>query len=114
MYTKQDVQKEINTVEARLKADERSGLISNKTADKLDEAQENSSRELTTAYGKHNKVRLKKLLRAMDMIDNGTFGICEVCYEEISAGRIEIDPSYITCIDCASKDEQESKHRVAA
>jgi DnaK suppressor protein len=114
MYTKQDVQNEIKAVEARLHSDERNGLISNKTADKLDEAQENSSLTLTAACGKHNKVRLMQLRRAMDMIDKGTFGVCEVCSEEISAERVEIDPSYITCIECASKNERESKHRVAA
>ena len=60
-------------------------------ADHLDEYQENRAvlDVLNTQY--------KEVLAALERIEDGTYGVCEVCGEEIEADRLEADPSAKTC-----------------
>ncbi len=41
--------------------------------------------------------------RALDRIENGDYGSCVECGEEISAERLEARPEAALCIACASK-----------
>ena len=51
-----------------------------------------------------------KLLRAIEAaisrIENGTFGICTSCEEEISAARLNAVPWSSVCIACKEKDKK--------
>ncbi len=38
---------------------------------------------------------------AMDRVDAGTYGVCEVCGREIPAERLEVRPFATRCVDCA-------------
>ena len=40
--------------------------------------------------------------RALERIEDGTYGDCVRCGNEISAGRLEARPEAALCIDCAS------------
>ena len=46
---------------------------------------------------------LKYLNRALDMIDDGTFGICSTCKELISRERLMEVPHTKSCFSCKSK-----------
>ena len=46
-----------------------------------------------------------KIRKALLRIENGTFGICEKCEEEISFKRLEARPVTTQCIDCKTKEE---------
>jgi len=46
-----------------------------------------------------------KIRKTLLRIDNGTFGICEKCEEEISFKRLEARPVTTQCIDCKTKEE---------
>ena len=46
-----------------------------------------------------------KIRKALLRIENGTFGICEKCEEEISFKRLEVRPVTTQCIDCKTKEE---------
>jgi DnaK suppressor protein len=48
---------------------------------------------------------IKKVKKALDRIENGTFGICEKCGEDISAERLKARPVTTQCIDCKTKEE---------
>jgi DnaK suppressor protein len=56
---------------------------------------------------------LKKIEAAIDKIDNGTFGICEACGEEINIKRLEARPVTNMCIFCKTEQEEEEKLRGA-
>ncbi len=43
----------------------------------------------------------RRLLAALDRIDEGEFGYCVECGEEIARGRLELDPTAATCVSCA-------------
>jgi DnaK suppressor protein len=41
--------------------------------------------------------------RALERIDEGTYGECVQCGAEIAAGRLEARPEAALCIECASR-----------
>ena len=48
---------------------------------------------------------IKKIKKALERIDNGTFGICESCGENISIKRLKARPVTTQCIECKTKEE---------
>ncbi|GAW33573.1 RNA polymerase-binding transcription factor [Roseovarius sp. A-2] len=44
----------------------------------------------------------RRLMAALARIDEGEFGYCEDCGEEIAEGRLRLDPAAPRCISCAS------------
>ena len=51
--------------------------------------------------------KLKQIDEALAKIENGTYGICEECGEEIPVARLKILPFAKLCIDCVSNVEKE-------
>jgi DnaK suppressor protein len=48
---------------------------------------------------------IKKIKKALERIEKGTFGICESCGEDISLKRMKARPVTSQCIECKSKEE---------
>ncbi|PID73259.1 MAG: RNA polymerase-binding protein DksA [Desulfobacterales bacterium] len=48
---------------------------------------------------------IKKIRKALERIEDGTFGICEGCGEDISVERITARPVTTLCIDCKTRQE---------
>ena len=59
--------------------------------------------------GKRETFLLKKIDLALKKIDEGSYGLCESCGEEIAVPRLMARPVAQLCIDC--KTEQESMER---
>ncbi len=53
---------------------------------------------------RENKL-IKKIKKALNRIENGTFGVCEKCGEDISVKRLKARPVTTLCIDCKTKEE---------
>ncbi len=51
----------------------------------------------------------KKIEEALERIENGTFGICEVCGGEIAFRRLKARPVTTLCIDCKTEQEHQEK-----
>jgi len=47
----------------------------------------------------------KKILHALERIDQGSYGICECCGLEIRNERLEAKPSVSLCLPCQEKHE---------
>ena len=39
--------------------------------------------------------------RALEKLDDGTFGTCDICGDEIPPGRLEVQPWAVRCVRCA-------------
>ena len=52
---------------------------------------------------------IAKIERALKRIDNGTFGVCDLCEEAIGRKRLEARPETNLCIRC--KEDQEREER---
>lgn len=55
--------------------------------------------ENRTAILKQLETQLGEVNNALEKIEKGNYGICEVSDEEIEKGRLEANPSARTCID---------------
>ncbi len=55
---------------------------------------------------------ISKIKEALARIDDGTFGICDLCEEEISVKRLEARPVTTSCIECKKEEEENEKSRV--
>lgn len=49
---------------------------------------------------------LQRARAALQRIDNGRYGICIHCDEEIDPRRLESDPAVTMCIHCAERSER--------
>lgn len=52
---------------------------------------------------------LKKIDQALERVENGVFGICEDCGNEITIQRLEARPVTTMCIDCKTLQEEEEE-----
>jgi DnaK suppressor protein len=77
--------------------------------DPADRASFEECRDVTLLIrGRENKL-IKKIKKALDRIENNTFGICEKCGEDISFARLKARPVTTQCIDCKTKEEAAEK-----
>ncbi len=54
---------------------------------------------------------IHKIIEALDRIENGTYGICEECDEEITEQRLKARPITTLCIECKTVQEAEEQFR---
>lgn len=47
--------------------------------------------------------RVQLIDRALEQMDEGTYGVCEDCGQPIQPARLEVRPLSVKCVDCASK-----------
>ncbi len=52
---------------------------------------------------------LAKVEEALERLEEGTFGICEECGEDIGVERLKIRPVTTYCIACKEKQEAEER-----
>lgn len=84
-------------------------LDSDDLPDEMDLASSEYLQAFTFRLRGREKNLLDKIQKALERIDDGTFGICEECDEPISAKRLEARPETTLCIRC--KEEQERVER---
>ena len=77
--------------------------------DPNDRATQESDRNFELRIRDRERKLINKIKDALERIDDGTFGTCEVCGEDISEGRLKARAVTTLCIDC--KMEQEKKER---
>jgi len=73
--------------------------------DPTDRASLESDRNFMLRIRDRESKLIKKIKKALERIENGTFGICETCGEEISIERLKARPVTTQCIDCKTKEE---------
>jgi len=79
--------------------------------DPTDRASMESERNFTLRIRDRERKLISKIQDALVRIENGTYGICEECGEEISMERLNARPVTTLCIDCKKKQENDEKVR---
>jgi DnaK suppressor protein len=77
--------------------------------DPTDRASWESDRNFLLRIRERERKLITKIAEALARIEEGAFGICERCGEEISEKRLEVRPVTTLCIKC--KQEQENLER---
>ena len=88
---------------------EESNFDTDDLPDEIDLASSEYAQSMVFRLRDREKFLLKKIERALLRIEEGSFGICERCEEDISPKRLEARPVTTLCIRC--KEEQEKKER---
>jgi len=79
--------------------------------DPADRASLESDRSFTLRIRDRERKLINKIREALQRIEDGTFGICENCGEEIELKRMEARPVTTLCIKCKTKQELSEKSR---
>lgn len=114
-YEKREYFRNVLLEEMRSLLEEAGKTVSEMTSDTTnfpdpnDRATQESDRTFELRIRDRERKLLNKIREALEKIDNGTFGICEMCGEEISEARLKARPVTTYCIDC--KMEQEKKEK---
>jgi len=78
----------------------RDGIVIEKCPDSLDEVQYATERELAIRSLDRDSNLLRNVRAALDRIEEGSFGACLHCDEDISPKRLAAVPSTAFCIVC--------------
>lgn len=60
---------------------------------------------LSAAALERNRSEIRRLKAALTRIEEGEYGWCEDCGQDIPVARLEIDPAADHCVDCAKHRE---------
>jgi DnaK suppressor protein len=59
--------------------------------------------QMAQEASRRRQQQLGRISGALARIEAGDYGYCNLCDEDISVGRLGIDPTYSLCIRCAEK-----------
>jgi len=74
-----------------------------------DQATAETDRNFMLRLRDRERMLLKKIDETIERIDNGTYGICDRCGNEINIKRLEARPVTALCIECKIHQEEEEK-----
>ncbi|MDR2893463.1 MAG: RNA polymerase-binding protein DksA [Deltaproteobacteria bacterium] len=80
-------------------------------ADPADRATVESDRAFTLRIRDRERKLIKKINGAIGRIEDGSYGICEECGDEIGVPRLKARPVTKLCINCKSKQEEDEQLR---
>lgn len=80
-------------------------------ADPADRATAESDRSFTLRLRDRERKLIKKIQEAIQRLEDGTYGICEECGDEIGVPRLQARPVTTLCINCKSRQEEEESMR---
>lgn len=72
-----------------------------RAADWAEQAGERENDEVLNALESEAKVEIQHLSNAIRRIDDGIYGVCIGCGEDIAPARLKVQPSADKCINCA-------------
>lgn len=88
---------------------ENMALDTNDLPDEMDLASSEQLQSFEFRLRGREKSLLSKLDLALKKIEEGTFGVCDICEEPIGKKRLEARPETTLCIKC--KEDQEREER---
>lgn len=74
--------------------------------DEGDQAQHSERQDLGFMTRERIADRINRLTRALERIDDGTYGKCDVCGGEIEPERLRALPEAVTCLSCQRDQER--------
>src|ERR1039457_1269669 len=77
------------------------------SGDIYDQASNERDRELDLILNDRERAKLRNIDEALLKINEGEYGICEECEEEIPVGRLKIVPFARYCVKCKSDIEKQ-------
>jgi DnaK suppressor protein len=79
--------------------------------DPTDRATLESDRNFMLRIRDRERKLIVKIREALERIEEGNFGVCELCGDDIGIERLKARPVTTLCIDCKRKEEASEKAR---
>lgn len=79
-------------------------------ADSKEMAKELEDSEVVDALGNEARREIAKITAALARMDDGSFGQCTECGDEIDTNRVMAHPYADECIECAKDGERRKTH----
>jgi DnaK suppressor protein len=107
----QNLKEELLSIRTGMSADERQRAENegDTQLDSGDMSQDMFTREMDATIGQQVELRLKDVDRALQKIDEGTYGICDDTGEPIPKGRLEAIPEAIRTVEAQQRYERERR-----
>jgi DnaK suppressor protein len=107
----QNLKEELLRVRRSMEEDERQRSEEERDTqlDSGDMSQEMFTREMDATIGEQVERRLKDVDRALEKIEEGTYGICDDTGEPIPKGRLEAMPEAIRTVEAQQRYERERR-----
>ncbi len=61
---------------------------------------------MAKASHQRRMIQQQRIGSALQRIENGNYGVCVRCEENIHLKRLEVDPTTLVCIECAKNQER--------
>jgi DnaK suppressor protein len=101
---KGQIEKNISGVAAEL-----NGLSDLEMNDEGDYAAVSNDNMVDSAIGTQQETELLEIELALSKISARTYGVCEMCEEDIGFARLKVKPHARFCIDCREISEKNTK-----
>ncbi len=88
------------------------GFDTDDLPDEVDQASTEAGQSLNLRLRDREVTLIKKIDKTLIKIEDGSFGVCERCGEEIGTKRLEARPVADLCMRC--KEEEERRERTFA
>lgn len=99
------LEEKLDELQNRAKAG-RGDLVIQPNSDPLDRAKDESSRMSAASLGERDKNLIQAVQEALGRIEEGRYGECARCREEIAPRRLEFVPWAILCVACQEHSER--------
>ncbi len=111
-YYKKLLMSQLNVLENKSSKNRVTSLAeSEQISDFTDQATLESDIDMNIHIKERDSKLIIKIKEAIDKIEDGSYGICEECGENISEKRLKARPVTTVCIDCKREQENLEKLR---
>ncbi len=97
---KAELEERLAALQSRLASIKRQ-VTQSHSGDSAEQAQERENDEVVDAIGNETAQSIRDIQAALLRIEDGTYGICGQCGEDISTGRLQAVPEATRCVNCA-------------
>ncbi|ABC27357.1 DnaK suppressor protein [Hahella chejuensis KCTC 2396] len=80
-------------------------LTSEHSADSAEQAQERENDDVLNALKVETEIEINQVKKALQRLQQGEYGVCVACGEDIPESRLQVLPFAELCVSCASKSE---------
>ena len=99
--------REQTLIEEEMRGDDSAGTVELDQArlGRLSRMDAMQAQEMAMASSRRRHAERGRIAAALKRIDDGEYGYCLSCGEQIPAPRLNIDPAAPQCVQCATKSE---------
>lgn len=91
---------------ARKSRSDSTGNLSSMPLHMADVSADNYEQDITFGLIEAEQAEVRAIDDALGRVEDGTFGVCEACQDEIKPARLQAIPHARLCIECKRKEEE--------